>query len=478
MRLPFLDRVRELARLRRALSRPGGALIVVYGRRRCGKSRLLQETLRGQEHVYYLADLGDAGAQRRALAVEAGRVVAGFAAASYGDWAAILETWRLRAPEGAWLVLDELPYLVQVSPELPSIVQRILDTPGERPLRLLACGSSQRMMHGLVLDETAPLYGRAAEIVKVAPMPPEALPAALRLDAEDSVEAYSVWGGLPRNWELAADYGSTPEALSALVLDRNGVLHGEPRRLLLDDMRSAVQANTLLALIGGGCHRLSELGGRVGQPATHLSRPLGRLIDLGYLRREVPFGESVRSTRRSLYRLDDPFLLFWYRFVAPNRSRLGMDLIAPVRAEVLARLAGHVAEVWEELARRSTPRLPLDGLRWNPGARWWGRGADGAPLEIDVAAESTDGRHLLLGEAKWSDHADAAAVLAGLVRKAQRIPFRRGRRLHYALWLKRRVGGRGDGAPVVGPDTVMAASPEPPQDDAPQDAAPSSDRIR
>lgn len=456
MRLPFLDRVRELARLRRALSRPGGALIVVYGRRRCGKSRLLQEVLRGHEHVYCLADLGDAGVQRRTLAVEAGRVVAGFAAASYGDWAAILETWRLRAPEGAWLVLDELPYLVQVSPELPSIVQRILDTPGERPLRLLACGSSQRMMHGLVLDETAPLYGRAAEIVKVAPMPPEALPAALRLDAEDSVEAYSVWGGLPRNWELAADYGSTPEALSALVLDRNGVLHGEPQRLLLDDMRSAVQANTLLALIGAGCHRLSELGGRVGQPATHLSRPLGRLIDLGYLRREVPFGESVRSTRRSLYRLDDPFLLFWYRFVAPNRSRLGMDLIAPVRAEVLARLAGHVAEVWEGLARRSTPHLPLDGLRWNPGSRWWGRGADGAPLEIDVAAESMDGRHLLLGEAKWSDQTDAAAVLAGLVRKAQRIPFRRGRRLHYALWLKRRVGDRVDGAHVIGPDTVMA----------------------
>ena len=459
MRLPFLDRVRELTRLRRALSRPGGSLIVVYGRRRCGKSRLLQEALRGHEHAYYLGDLSGAGVQRHALAVEAGRVVPGFAAASYGDWAAILETWRLRAPAGAWLVLDELPHLVQVSPALPSIIQRIVDTPGERPLRLLACGSSQRMMHGLVLDETAPLYGRAAEIVKVAPMPPEALPAALHLDAEDGVAAYSIWGGLPRNWELAADYGSTAEALAALVLDRNGVLHGEPQRLLLDDMRSAVQANTLLALIGSGCRRLSELGGRVGQPATSLSRPLGRLIDLGYLRREVPFGESVRSTRRSLYRLDDPFLLFWYRFVAPNRSRLEVDLVEPVRADVLARLAGHVAEVWEELARRSTPRVAVDGLRWSPAARWWGGGVDGAPLEIDVVAESADGRHLLLGEAKWSDRSDAAGVLAGLVRKAQRIPFRRGRRLHYALWLKRPAGGRVDGASVIGPDTVLATSP-------------------
>ena len=457
VRLPFLDRARELSRLRRALSRPDGSLIVVYGRRRCGKSRLLQEALGDHRHAYYLADLSDASIQRHNLSVEAERVVPGFAAASYNDWAAVLDTWRMRAPDNAWLVLDELPYLVQVSPALPSIIQKIIDTPGERPLRLLACGSSQRMMHGLVLDEAAPLYGRAAEIIQVAPMPPEALPAALHLDAEESVVAYSIWGGLPRNWELAADYGSTPEALAALVLDRNGVLHGEPSRLLMDDMRSAVQANSLLALIGAGCHRLSELAGRVGQSATNLSRPLSRLIDLGYVRREVPFGESVRSTRRSLYRLDDPFLLFWYRFVAPNRSRLEMDLIAPVQSEVLARLAGHVAEVWEWLARRSVPHLAIDGLHWNPASRWWGRDVDGNPLEIDVVAESADRRHLLLGEAMWSDRVDPAAILGGLVRKAQRIPFRRGRRMHYALWLKRRAADGVHSVETITPDKVMAS---------------------
>ena len=461
MRFPFLDRVREITRLRRALSRQDGSLIVVYGRRRCGKSRLLQEALRERRHAYYLADLSAASMQRQALAVEAERVVPAFAAASYGDWAAVLDTWRMRAPRDAWLVLDELPYLVQVSPALPSIIQRIIDRPGERPLRLVVCGSSQRMMQGLVLDETAPLYGRAEEIVQVAPMPPEALPGALQLDAEDSVVAYSVWGGLPRNWELAADYRSTSEALAALILDRNGVLHGEPSRLLLDDMRSAVQANSLLGLIGAGCHRLSELASRVGQSATNLSRPLSRLIDLGYVRREVPFGESTRSTRRSLYRLNDPFLLFWYRFVAPNRSRLERDLIDTVHAEVLARLPGHVAEVWEWLARRSVPHLATDGVRWNLASRWWGRGADGHPLEIDVVAESSDRRHLLLGEAKWSDRADPAVLLAELARKAQRVPFRHGRRMHYALWLKRRVGDRLDGAPIITPDTVMSVSPGP-----------------
>ena len=312
------------------------------------------------------------------------------------------------------------------------------------------------MMHGLVLDETAPLYGRAAEIIKVTPMPPEALRDALQLDAEQSVVAYSIWGGLPRNWELAADYGSTAEALRALILDRNGVLHGEPSRLLLDDMRSVVQANSLLALIGSGCRRISEIGGRVGQPATSLNRPLGRLIDLGYVRRELPFGESVRSTKRSGYRLDDPFLLFWYRFVTPNRSRLEADLIEPVYAEVCARLAGHVAEVWEWLARDSVARTTLHGMSWNPAARWWGRGADGVPLELDVVAESSDGSHLLLGEVKWSDRS-WPGIVADLVRKADQIPFRRGRPVHYALWLKRSAAEAVDGVPIIGPDAVLPA---------------------
>ena len=456
MRLPFLDRTRELTRLRRALSRPGGSLIVVYGRRRCGKSRLVQEALRERRHAYYLADLSDAGIQREALAVEAGRLVPGFAAAAYPDWPAFLETWRARAPADAWLVMDELPYLVQVSPALPSIIQRLVDAPDERPLRLVICGSSQRMMHGLVLDETAPLYGRATEIVKVTPMPPSALPEALGLAPEEAVIAYSVWGGLPRNWELAVDYGSTQEALVALVLDRNGVLHGEPPRLLLDDMRSAVQANSLLALIGTGCHRLSEIGGRVSQSASNLSRPLARLIDLGYVRRELPFGESTTSTKRSLYRLDDPFLLFWYRFVAPNRSRLEHDLIESVHADVKAQLAGHVAEVWEWLARDSVPRLKLHGLDWSPPSRWWGRGAGGTRLEIDVVAESADRRHLLVGEVKWSDRSDPERIHAELVDKADRAPFRNGREVHYALWLKAPDVEHVDGTPVIGPAAVMA----------------------
>ena len=156
-----------------------------------------------------------------------------------------------------------------------------------------------------------------------------------------------------------------------------------------------------------------------------------------------------------MYRLDDPFLLFWYRFVAPNRSRLEADLIAPVYADVRTRLAGHVAEVWEWLARDSVARMTLHGMNWNPAARWWGRGADGVPLELDVVAESSDRRHLLVGEVKWTDRFRPASVLADLKRKAQQVPFRGGRRVHFALWAKRSTATVVDATPVIGPDTVL-----------------------
>lgn len=96
-------------------------------------------------------------------------------------------------------------------------------------------------------------------------------------------------------------------------------------------------------------------------------------------------------------------------------------------------------------------------MRWNPAARWWGKGADGVPLEVDVVAESVDRRHLLVGEAKWSDHADPAAVLAALAGKAARLPFRGGRPVRYVLWLKRNAEAEAgpDRAPVVGPEALM-----------------------
>ncbi len=455
MKIPFLNREEEQRRLKRFFARDGGGLAIVYGRRRCGKSTLVQRAS-GEGDLYFLADQRDAVLQIQALATEAQRLIPGFASARYESWDALFDTLDARAGRPLNVLIDEFPYLVAVSPALPSILQRLVDRPGGTRLNFLLCGSSQRMMQGLVLDRTAPLYGRAHEILKVEPLSVGWIPDALGVSGRAAVEAFAVFGGVPRYWELAREHSSLWEAIRELVLDRRGVLHDEPMTLLLDEARTAGQAYSLLSLIGQGCHRLSEIAGRMGKPAGSLTRPLSTLVELGYVRREVPFGESERSSKRTLYRIADPFLAFHFRFVQPHRSLLELGLVDRVEQRVRRDFQSHVAGVWEDLARQSVPFLEIAGTRWGAAARWWTTGASGG-LEFDVVAESLDGQAVLVGEARWSERGSDPVGLARRLRAlASTAPFAMGRRLHVALWLPRRCDA-GSEVAVLTPREVLHA---------------------
>jgi len=451
----FFNRDDEQRRLRRFLALRGGGLAVVYGRRRCGKSTLIQHVA-GPGDVYFLADQRETLLQIESLAKEVNRVIPGFAAARYPSWEALIETLNARAPAGFNLLLDEFPYLVQASPELPSLIQRYLDAPGARKVNVLLCGSSQRMMQGLVLDRTAPLYGRAREILRIEPLSAGWIRQGLSVAGDAAIDAYAVWGGVPRYWELAVAYRSLKGAVRELVLDRNGVLHEEPDRLLEDEMRSGSQAASLLSLIGMGCNRLSEVAGRMGKPAGSLTRPLANLVELGYVRREVAFGEDARNSKRTLYRLNDPFLRFHVRFVQPQRSLLELGIVDAAEDTLRKEFASYVGGHWEDLARLSVPFLNIGGLRWGPASRWWGGGTNGVPLECDVAAESLDGSSVLVGEVKWTgERSTPAAVAARLREKVAHAPFIQGRRVVTALWM--RAGKVVGGMEVITPDRVLDA---------------------
>ncbi len=453
MKLPFLNRIDEQKRLARALGANGGALAVVYGRRRCGKSTLIQRVV-GNSGVYYLADQKEAALQLRDLAAEIDRLIPGFSSAAYSGWDALLSNLNSRLNKPISLFLDEVPYLVQLSPELPSILQKYIDLPGAKKINIVLCGSSQRMMHGLVMDKAAPLYGRAVEILKIKPLSAGWIRRGLNLKGVEAVEAFSIWGGVPRYWELAAQFGKPEEAVIELVLDPNGVLHEEPMRLLMDDMRSAVQPYSLLSVIGQGCHRLSEISARLGKPSTSILRPLLQLVDLGYVRRETPFGENSKSTKRTLYKLDDPFLIFYFKFLQPNKSQLEVRAISPVMAKIRGLFQQHVSGVWEELARASVSARSIGGYEWGVAKRWWGAGMDGTSLELDAVAESLDGKALLVGEAKWSDvQLPLTELTDRLLSAAKNCAFARGRRLVPVIWAKH--GHKKAGAHVLTPDAVL-----------------------
>ncbi len=320
----FWNRRQELAALGR-LDGSGG-LAVVWGRRRIGKTRLLLEWCERAGGVYTVADQSAPHLQRAYFARAISQALPGFADVTYPDWERLLS--RLAGDATAVqftgpIVIDELPYLVAGSPELPSILQRWIDHEARRAkLRVALAGSSQRMMQGLVLSHEAPLYGRARITLDLAALSPEHLREAFgRLAPAAVVEHWAAFGGIPRYWELAAERrGSGHDRVIALALDPLGPLFAEPDRLLLEESPPAVELRPVLDAIGAGAHRLSEIAGRLGRPATSLGHALDRLIGMTLVRREVPYGESARGSKRSLYRIDDPFMRLWFRVVAPNRK--------------------------------------------------------------------------------------------------------------------------------------------------------------
>lgn len=426
--MEFLNRVEERRRLNRFLSATDGALACLYGRRRVGKSRLIEEVVKGKTAVVsFVADKNEASLQRERLARDISAVLPGFADVRYDNWGALMERWAHDAPRGAVLIIDELPYLVERSPELPSVLQRIVDGIRTTGQKIMLCGSSQRMMQGLVLNEREPLYGRAREIIRLDPLAPECLPKAFpRLSSWERFSLYAVWGGIPRYWEICRDGDGLWGTLREHVFSPQGLFHDEPNFILQDDLRDSVQAASVLSLIGEGVTRPSEIAARLQTPATSLGRPLKRLIGLGLVRREVPFGSDAKSAKKALYRLADPFLRFWYSFVLPNYSdayylsdKAEIDAIQPAFAVFLG-------QAWEFMVRDTVHRKPLPGFdgRLRNAARWWGLGVNGRQMEIDVVAESVDRNVLFVGEAKLSlSGIEAEHVMRELVAKARMLPF-------------------------------------------------------
>jgi len=426
--MEFLDREDEQARLRRFLSQPEGGMACVCGRRRIGKSRLLDEVLGGRHHVIaYCADRSESALQRARMAEDFARILPGFADVAYDNWRSFFERWQREAPHGGVLVIDELPYLVEKSPELPSVLQKIADGLRKSGQKIVVCGSSQRMMLGLVMDESEPLYGRCRVVMRLGPIGYGWLKKAFpRSTAYDRLRHYAVWGGVPRYWEVCQGERDLWDTVRNEIFDPNGLFHDEPSFVLKDDLEGAAQAVSVLTLVAQGCQRPSEIAARLQVPQTALGRPLKRLMALGLVLRDVPFGCDPKNAKKTLYKIADPFLRFWYTFALPRYSDPNFLAGRDDRKAIERPFSVFLGQVWEQLVRDTLllRRLPGVDVRWSKVGRWWGSGKDCRPMEVDVLAESSDGKTLLVGEAKLALSADEAArTLDVLKAKAANLPF-------------------------------------------------------
>lgn len=195
-----------------------------------------------------------------------------------------------------------------------------------------------------------------------------------------------------------------------------------------------------MSYIGSGASRLSEIAARCNEPATNLSRPLKKLINLGFLEKDVPFGIEEKNAKKSLYKIADPFMAFFYQFVVPNRSFIEFGRRLPLEQALAAHFSEYVSMHWEKLCRDAVTGNMVNGIVYGKAKRWWGPvlNKDKKPeqVEFDVIAESLDKKYLLVGECKWTTQENGKQLTAELLRKAQMLPFDKNYKILPTLFLK------------------------------------------
>ncbi len=432
----FLNRKSELARLETAWSSAQAGtpqLVVVWGRRRVGKTFLLSHFVKGKRAVYYGATEQAEGVelQRMADAVRAdlGERTHDLAGGGFASWEAVLRFLvALAADEPLVVVLDEVPYLLRSTRGFASIVQSVWDhLPAGTKLMLVLTGSAIGTMEG-VLGSGGALRGRPTDLMRLDMLDPVSARAFLpRLESAAFLEAFAACGGYPMHLESWDQDAGTSENLTRLAATPGGILLEDSIGILREELPDVGGYPRILAAIGRGRSRMSEIASEADQRVEH---PLGILVASGFVRRSVPVGAPSRA--RPLYQLADPYLAFWFGVLYSDLPQIeaGQGRAAlKRRAEQWQR---HLGLVFEETARGHAARLVERGELPEDlvVGRWWA--SSGEPCEVDVLG-LRGARTALMGEARWQAKPLGLRDLRELSLKADRVPRPIGGPL-YALW--------------------------------------------
>ncbi len=365
MELAFTNRVAELGELESA-ARMGG-LLVVFGRRRVGKTRLLTHWLKPANGLYSQAIEAASGIQVEQVMRDIGPALKTNIAPK--NWIELLELFSLQKGHTT-LCLDEFPYLVASDPSLPSVLQRWLDHERPKQFTLVLAGSSTRAMNDCFLNRAAPLYQRARKLLHVEPMSFQAFCGAcgLKPEHQDSFTRFALVGGIPKYWEFVEPRASALDLAEELFFGRSAFLEDEPARTLRDENIAGMTALSVLEAVGRGAEKPSEIAARLGTAQTNLGRTFQQLLDASVLAREIPFGESLRSTKKTRYRIQDPALRFWFQVYSPHRTRWQTY----TRTEREKLIHDHASTVFEDFCR----------MQHASAARYWE-----AHVEFDYVRE-------------------------------------------------------------------------------------------
>jgi hypothetical protein len=439
----FVNRQAELEQLKAWWMRPEAALGVVWGRRRVGKTALIQHFAADRPTVFHTGGGRPAAAELAALARAAAPLlddgIRDLAARPFADWDDAIETLALAAADRpALLVLDEWPALTETSPELPSLLRAAWDRLRSRTkLKLLLCGSAVRTMEAMQ-EERAPLYGRLDLALLLHPFRPHE--AAQMLPALRPAQRALVWGlvgGMPLYLQWWDQRASVRANLARLACTPGGQLLTEGQLVLATEGEGGELARQVLYAIATGRTRFNEIEQVV---RADPGRTLDRLLALRLVERVVPVTEDPRRTRRRIYRIADNFLAFWLGLLDRYRPEIERGLGESILPVLLDSLDDHMGGPWEAAFRHHLRRLAAAGELGegivSVGPFWT---SAGDPTEIDAVALAGRGREaVLLGEAKWARRVSAPSLRAELERKAAALP-RLAAKPRYAICAREQV---------------------------------------
>ncbi len=436
----FVDREQEMETLQSEYNRDGSALVVLYGRRRVGKTTLISEFIKDKNALFFLAS-EEAEAQNRSAFKEkvAEFIDSGLLrSADIKSWdvlfKSIMDTPFENKPI---IVLDEFQYLGKANPAFPSVFQRIWEEIlKDKSVMVILCGSRISMMESQTLAYGSPLYGRRTAQIRLKQIPfgyyHEFFPGKSR---RELIEMYAVTGGAPKYIEQFSESRDIYRAIQKCVLNRSGYLYDEPHFLLQQEVTEVGSYFSIIKAIAAGNSKLSAISAALEIKATSLTKYLKTLIDLDILEREIPITEDKpEKSKKGLYKIKDNYLRFWFAFVYPNMSFIESGHSRIVMNKIKKSLVpNHVAFVYEDVCKERMWELNADNV-WPFNFTKLGRYWD-ARTEIDIAALEPEGKNLILGECKYWQEPVGVNVLRDLEAKTASVAWERNnRKVWYVLF--------------------------------------------
>lgn len=432
--MKFVNREREKLSLEKEYYKEN-SFVVVYGRRRTGKTTLIKEFIKDKDAFYFFADKQSEVTQIERFKNQIGEHFKDdfIKKVSIRDWDTLFDYIISKIQDKKIvLIIDEFQYLCMVNKNFASIFQRIYDEKiAKKNIMIILCGSLISMMYSEVLAYDSPLYGRRTAQIKLQPIKFKNYKDFFEeKNNHELIEFYSITGGVPK-YILGFDKNESPLwNIENNIFNKDNYLYSEPKFLLQEEISDLSRYFSILYSISIGNTKISSICSHLEINSGGISPYISKLLDLDILEKEAPVTEELENNKKVLYKIKDNYIRFWFSYVYPYQSYLEVENIKYPLEKIRAEFDLWVSKTYEELSRESLFEREIVPFPIKKLGRWWDKNE-----EIDIVGIGE--KEVIFGECKWSNKKVGISVLLKLKEKSNKVKFKNNvEKKYYILFSK------------------------------------------